>query len=63
MAYDSEALQPLIPLVVWLRHGLMFQSVSEVCVAASWATPHTFTTGYKLDVRAPTVGLEPNMPI
>lgn len=30
-------------------------SASEICVAASWATPHTFMTHYCLNVTVPSL--------
>ncbi|XP_049341328.1 uncharacterized protein LOC125805033 [Astyanax mexicanus] len=30
-------------------------SIQEVCAAASWSSPHTFTRFYKLDITAPTI--------
>ena len=29
--------------------------MEEICVAASWATPNTFTRFYRLDVTAPNL--------
>ena len=77
MTYDSKGLQPPAGLHADSTRGMaaswaLFQSVSieEICAAASWAMPHTFSRFYKLDVAAPTlshtvlrVGSAANMPV
>ncbi|KAK0130871.1 hypothetical protein N1851_034445 [Merluccius polli] len=62
MAYSSVGLEPPIGLRAHSTRGMaaswaLFQGVSveEICAAASWATPHTFTRFYRLDVTAPNL--------
>ena len=62
MAYNSKGQRAPVGLRAHSTRGMatswaLFQGVSveEICAAASWATPHTFTRFYKLDVTAPTL--------
>ena len=55
--YDSKGLQHPAGLRAHSTYGVavswaLFQGVSieEICAAASWVTPHTFSRFYKLDV-------------
>ncbi|XP_029958238.1 uncharacterized protein LOC115396492 [Salarias fasciatus] len=62
IAYNSRGLQPPAGLRAHSTRGVaaswaLFRGVSveEICAAASWASPHTFTRFYNLDVTAPSV--------
>ncbi|XP_047205458.1 uncharacterized protein LOC124857918 [Girardinichthys multiradiatus] len=62
MAYESRGLAPPAGLRAHSTRGVasswaLFQGipVEEICEAANWATPHTFTSFYKLDVTRPTL--------
>ena len=46
-----------IQLAALVASWALFQGVSveEICAAVIWATPHTFTRFYRLDVTAPTL--------
>lgn len=62
LAYDSKGLQPPSGLRAHSTRGIatswaLFRGVSmeDICAAASWTTPHTFSRFYRLDVTAPTV--------
>ena len=62
MAYECRGLCPPGNLRAHSTRGVatswaLFRglSVTDICAAASWATPHTFVRFYRLDVTAPSL--------
>ncbi|KAK0146328.1 hypothetical protein N1851_014351 [Merluccius polli] len=62
LSYRCRGLQPPAGLKAHSTRGMatswaLFKGiqVEDICVAASWATPHTFVRFYRLDVSAPSL--------